>query len=56
VSKRPDSQKTHFDADPSASNVRDPQQQGDELQRKPTPRREDSTQAKTPKGGRADGK
>ncbi len=56
MSKRPDTQKTHFNSDPAAANVRDPQQKGDELQKHATPRREDPTQDKDAKSGRADGK
>jgi hypothetical protein len=44
MSKRGNDSSNRLIPDPSAPSVRDPEQKGDELQRHPTPRREDPTQ------------
>ena len=44
MSKRPHGSSHRLGPDPEAANVRDPEQKGDALERKPTPRREDPTQ------------
>jgi hypothetical protein len=55
MSKRPHTDKTRLAPDPSAGNVRDPQQRGNELDKHDTPKREDPTQRKKARGPVGDG-
>jgi len=55
MSKRPHTDSTRLAPDPSAGNVRDPQQRGNELEKHDTPKREDPTQRKKARGPVGDG-